>query len=85
MDATTFDSTTIVAFGDLTGLHFGSISYSSSDSTVTLDPTSDFEPGEVVTVVLTTGIETAGGTPLDSAYLWSFSINADTAPRHHCA
>jgi len=33
----------------------------------------DFDEGEVVTVTLTTGIQSFGGAPLDSAFVWSFT------------
>ncbi len=43
-------------------------------TTATLDPSIDFAVGEVVTVVLTTDIQSLWRTPLDSSYVWSFNI-----------
>jgi hypothetical protein len=56
-------------------LHEGIITYNSQ--TATLDPTDDFDEGEMVTVVLTTDMQSSGGTPLDSSYVWSFSLVAN--------
>jgi hypothetical protein len=74
MDETTFNHSTFVVNARCSGLHLGTITYDGPSRTVTFDPLEDFDDGEVVTVVLTTGIEDSGGTPLDSAYMWSFSL-----------
>ncbi len=74
MDETTINDSTFVVNARSTGLHEGAITYDGPSRTATFDPLDDFEEGEVVTVVLTTGIQSSGGTPLDSSYAWSFTL-----------
>jgi hypothetical protein len=76
MDESTINSSTFIVNARSTGLHQGTFSYDDQTYTATFDPNEDFEVGEVVTVVLTTGIESSGGTPLDGNYAWSFTIIA---------
>jgi len=38
------------------------------------DPIYDFKPGEVVSVVLTTGIKSAQGVGLDKSFAWKFTV-----------
>jgi hypothetical protein len=78
MDETTINSSSFVVNATSTGLHQGT--FASADSvTVTFYPTDDFDDGEVVTVVLTTDIQSEGGGYLGSSYIWSFTI-ATTNP-----
>ncbi|HUV30291.1 MAG TPA: FG-GAP-like repeat-containing protein [Acidobacteriota bacterium] len=74
MDESTFTNSTFVVHGDQTGLHPGTFGYNSLTHTVTFNPSVDFADGEEVSVVLTTGIESAVGMPLDSSYAWSFRV-----------
>ena len=74
MDSTTINDTTFVVNARSTGLHQGTISYNNLARTATLDPLEDFDEGEVVTVVLTADIQSSQGIPLDSSYVWSFTI-----------
>ncbi len=81
MDETTINDSTFVVNAWSTGLHQGMITYNSETKTATLNPTEDFEEGEIVTVVLTTGIKSSFGCPLDSSYVWSFTIEvSDESP-----
>ncbi len=73
MDETTINDSTFVVNAMFTGLHRGMISYNSQTRTAIFDPSSDFDEGEVVTVVLTTDIRSSQGVPLDSSYVWSFT------------
>jgi hypothetical protein len=73
MDATTINESTFVVNARSTGLHPGTITYDGPTKTTFFDPAGDFDEGEVVTVVLTTGIQSYDGTPLDSACVWSFT------------
>jgi hypothetical protein len=68
MDETTINDSTFVVNARSTGLHLGTITYDGPTETATFDPMQDFEEGEVVTVVLTTGIQSSGGASLDSSY-----------------
>ena len=60
------------------GIYTGEItdSYTVNSNTVTFDPTNDFEPGEVVTVTLTTGIQSTGGVSLANPYTYQFTVKA---------
>jgi len=77
VDETTMTDTTFVVNADSTGLHQGPIVYSSPTKTATFNPDADFGPGEEVDVVLTTGIQSWAGIPLDSSYSWSFITMVD--------
>ena len=74
MDGATLNSSTFVVQGAQTGLHTGVITYDNPTKTATLDPANDFAVGEVVTVMLTTGIESTLGMALGSSYGWSFTV-----------
>jgi hypothetical protein len=78
MDETTINDSSFVVNGWLTGLHQGTISYDTPTKTATLDPSSDFEVGEVVTVVLTPDIKSSQEIPLqmDTGYVYSFTVRA---------
>jgi hypothetical protein len=80
MDDTTINSSTFIVNARSTGLHQGTFSYNSGTYTATLDPNSDFDPGEIVTVVLTTGIQSSDNTPLENYYAWSFTIEVNVSP-----
>jgi len=75
MDAATINNSTFIVNARITGLHQGTISYDNITKTTTFDPISDFDVGEVVTVVLTTGIQSNQGISLDNSYVWSFTTN----------
>ncbi len=77
MDLTTINDSTFVVNAWSTGLHQGAITYDSPTKTATLNPTNDFDEGEIVTVVLTTGIKSSVGTPMESSYVWSFTTKVD--------
>jgi hypothetical protein len=77
MDETTINDSTFVVNAWSTGLHQGIITYSSGTKTATLAPSEDFDEGEIVTVVLTTEIQSSQGVPLDSSYVWSFTTEAN--------
>ena len=77
MDEATINDSTFIVNGRSTGLHQGTIAYDSLNRTATFDPSKDFDEGEVVTVVLTTDIQSSKGTQLNSSYVWSFTIVVD--------
>jgi hypothetical protein len=81
IDETTLDSSSVVVNAWSTGLHQGIITYDAGTKTATLNPSQDFEEGELVTVVLTTAIESIFGTPLQSSFMWSFTTEvSDESP-----
>ncbi|MCK4403793.1 MAG: VCBS repeat-containing protein [candidate division Zixibacteria bacterium] len=73
MDQTTINDSTFVVNAWSTGLHQGTITYNSGTKTAILDPDSNFAVGEIVTVVLTTDIQSSYGCALESSYVWSFT------------
>ena len=75
MDPATINDSTFVVYTRYTGRHQGTINYDHQTRTAVFDPINDFKAGELVTVVLTTGIKSSGGMPLDSSYIWSFNIS----------
>jgi len=77
MNAATINDSTFVVHGSYTGKLSGTYAYDSPTRTATFDPVSDFAVGEIVTVSLTTGIETTTGNPLSDPYAWSFTLEVD--------
>lgn len=80
MDESTVNDSTFVVNARSTGLHQGTITYDSLTRTATLDPTDDFDVGEVVTVVLSRDIQSSQGVPLDNSYIWSFTTVVNDGP-----
>jgi hypothetical protein len=79
MDQTTINDSTFVVNARSTGLHAGTITYDGPTKTATFDPAGGFAVGELVTVVLTGAIESAGGTPIKD-HAWSFTAVSAVAP-----
>ncbi len=75
MDAHSFRCGMVV-HGSLTGLITGTSFYDVPTRTVTFTPDAPFEIGEVVTVILTSRIESAYGVPANS-FEWSFTVEVD--------
>jgi len=78
INGATVNENTFNVDGSMTGEMAGAFSGAGTD-TITLNPTTDFEPGEVVTVTLTTGIKNAGGDALAAPYTWQFTVEAEDA------
>ncbi|MCJ7507958.1 MAG: FG-GAP-like repeat-containing protein, partial [candidate division Zixibacteria bacterium] len=74
MNLSTINNSTFIVNSRSTGRHSGTIAYDGLTKTATLNPTQDFAAGEAVTVVLTTGIKSSGGTPLEKSHTWSFTV-----------
>jgi hypothetical protein len=79
MDPVTFTDASINVNGNFTGRHSGTISYNAPSMTVTFDPDTDFDIGEIVSVTLTTDITSSGGTPLAAPYTWSFTTAVENS------
>lgn len=73
MDSATINDTTFLVFGNISGIHLGSITYDSGTKTATLNPVADFVTGEIITAIATNAIADSGGTPIEG-YVWSFTI-----------
>ena len=74
MNAGTIHTGSFVVYGELTGNSLGTVSYGSGDMKAKFDPAFDFLPGEKVTVILTSTIESAVGVPL-TPYIFEYRIN----------
>jgi hypothetical protein len=74
MNEFTINESTFVVTAESTGSHAGQIAYDSLSKTATFNPDSNLVSGELVNVILTTGIQSFEGTPMDSNYSWSFKV-----------
>jgi len=63
------------------GVTPGAGTFNVTGQTVTFTPSSPLSPGSQYTVTLTTGIQTAGGKPLQSQYQWLFTVAANPLDR----
>ncbi len=76
INMTSVDSTSFVVNGSVTGPHTGTFSFDYISDIISLEMNESFSAGEVVTVTLTTDIQSSsGGYFLDSAYIWSFTVD----------
>ena len=73
MDASSFNDLTFIVSGSHTGIYQGAYSYDSPSKTATFDPTSELFTGEVVSILLTTAVQSSASTPLAGSYAWSFT------------
>jgi len=76
MDASSFDSTSFYVYASQSGFHGGTYTYDIGSKTITFDPSSDFYPGETVSVTLTTAVTSSLDQPLPSGYSYSFIIES---------
>ncbi len=80
MDFFTINNTTLIVNGSSTGLHDDGVWYCGLDQkTVGFNPDDPFAEGEVVTVVLTTDIESLHGKNMANSHTWSFTVAATHA------
>jgi fibronectin type 3 domain-containing protein len=77
INESTMNDSTIRINGSLSGLHTNTFSYDSGIHTATIDPNTDFQVGELVSVILTRGIRNTGGDSLSSAHSWSFTVKVN--------
>src|SRR5262245_15823042 len=78
LDSTSVNASTVMLRDAANNLITASVSYSSSDFSVTLTPQQPLQPGQTYTMTLKGGsaaphITDATGTPLASNYVWSFT------------
>jgi len=74
MDPTSFTTSTFKVHASNSGFKYGVLSYNSATKTATFDPSSDFLPGERITVILTGGIRSSSGAQIDG-YIWHFTAD----------
>ncbi len=77
MDPATINDSTFVVHALFTGFRQGSIAYDSLTRTATFDPLEDFDVGELVTVVLTDGVQSSQGVATESGRAWSFTVSVE--------
>jgi uncharacterized repeat protein (TIGR01451 family) len=72
VNASTITSATFRLHGSISGAISGTLSYNASNRTLLLTPAHSFEPGEVLRVSATSGIQNTLGASLES-YQWQFT------------
>jgi hypothetical protein len=77
MNDSTINDSTFIVHSFRTGLRTGTYSYDTGTKTATFEPDDNFAVGEIVYVILTTGIEDTTGDTLASPYEWSFTVEVD--------
>ena len=80
MDEAAVNDSTFVVSARSTGFHHGAIGYEAGTRTATFHPAGDFAVGDVITVVLTTAIQSSQGIPLGSSHVWSFTVAVEAGP-----
>ena len=76
MDISTFTDGNIVVTGSSSGIHSCDFDPDQLTYTLTVDPKSDFDYDETVTVTVSTGVQDLAGNPLDPQYSFSFQIQS---------
>ncbi len=74
MDATTFSGTTFRVRGRETGFYPGSLSYDAASRTATFTPVTQMKDGEIISLILTSDIRSAGGQSLTPSFQSSFTV-----------
>ncbi|MEW5799865.1 MAG: FG-GAP-like repeat-containing protein [Bacteroidota bacterium] len=74
MNASTLNSSTIMINGSQRGKYTGS--YNHVSGVLTFNPDSNFKAGEVITVLVKTGVQNVDGAALSAPYQWSFVVAA---------
>ena len=67
-------SSTFRVVGSQSGNHTGTFSFTNNNMNVVFNPTTDFKPGEVVSVILTSGIHSTNNDSLANGFTYSFTI-----------
>jgi hypothetical protein len=78
MDAASITSSTFKVYGSLRGTYTGSLSYNNSNYTVTFNPDSTFFRGELITVFLSTGLQSAADLNMVMPYMYAFTVASNT-------
>ncbi|MEN9839463.1 MAG: hypothetical protein RL177_942, partial [Bacteroidota bacterium] len=76
MNAASLTSSSIAVRGALGGRYDGVVSYDAN--VATFNPTSDFLPGDQVTVTVTAAVQNAANENLEYPYAWSFTTESAT-------
>jgi hypothetical protein len=76
MEPESFTDTSFVVNSYQTGRLSGQYSLLTGDTTAVFEPDSLFHPGEMLEVSVTTDVASSVGAPLDTAYVWRFTVEA---------
>jgi hypothetical protein len=79
MDSSTILPSSFTATGSVFGPYGGGVSYEPTGQIATFDPDDSLGTCEVITVTLSSAIQSAGGIPL-GPYSWSFTTAAESSP-----
>jgi hypothetical protein len=77
MNPLSIDHNSFFIMSEVSGGLSGTITYDSLTRTATFLAYQDFQAGDEIQVVLTTGIQSYGGTPLERGYTWSFGVRVN--------
>lgn len=75
---TTLNTSNIQVRGDQTGLI--STAYGSAGSVITITPTTEFQPGEIIRITITNGVTSDTGSPLTPHYSFEFRVATQDGP-----
>ena len=75
MDEMTINEHTFKVISLYKGFHPGLYIYNEESRTATLDLFQDFFAGDVITIILTTLIQSRQGITMERSYAWSFTVN----------
>ena len=73
------DATSFVVHGSMAGKRLSGSYGGDGTTALSFDPTVDFQPGELVTVTLTTDLTSTGALDLGAPYIWQFRAAAGSA------
>ena len=79
LDPTTINLEAVLITGSQTGIIEGTLS-GGGTSTLLFDPLTDFKPGEIITVVLTTNLSSEDGSFLQQPTMFSFVVQTASLP-----
>jgi len=83
MEASTINDSTFLVYGEISGFYDGIITYDNPTKTAVFDPSDNFLPGEVVSVILTNHIYNLTGTALTRGFNWSFRIGVNSGQANY--
>ncbi|MCK6602771.1 MAG: FG-GAP-like repeat-containing protein, partial [Bacteroidetes bacterium] len=75
----TLNSVSIPLLGSVKGKYGASYSFDTGSKKVTINPEQNFQPGEVITVVVTDSVKTQDGGSVEKPRLWTFTVKSETA------
>ena len=73
MDPASISTSSVFVYGSISGPHPATVNYDNPSRSVTIDPTSNFMAGELISVVMAPDIQSASSVGLGLGYNWMFS------------